>query len=228
VSIEIYFGFSSQRAKGLLNNAAHAERSNPTLGSLHTFSPFARRQVMCYKLTEAKASFSIHPFYVLNKGAPIMYKTRTVFIMFAICVFSAFAFGQELTQDKPATNSIGTTIPTNSKLYINPMDGFETYVTAALQKKKVPLTIVANREQADFELKGDIEKQKAGWAKTIFISPLPSIDATMQIINIKTGVVAYSISSTKNNAWRGKKGSAEHLAKNLAKKMQSDGQMKKD
>ena len=107
------------------------------------------------------------------------------------------------------------------------MDGFETYVIAALQKKKIPLLIVANREQADFEIKGSVEKQKAGWAKTIFISPLPSIDSTMQIINIKTGIVAYSISSTKANARRGRKGSAEHLAKNLAKKMQKDGEMKK-
>jgi hypothetical protein len=72
------------------------------------------------------------------------------------------------------------------------------------------------------------EKQKAGWDKTIFVSPLPSIDSTMQVINIKTGEVAYSISSTKANARRGRKGSAEHLAKNLAQKMQDDGEMFKD
>jgi hypothetical protein len=124
--------------------------------------------------------------------------------------------------------SSSTKIPANSKIYIHPMDGFETYVVAALQKKKLPLVIVANREQADFEMKGSVEKQKAGWAKTIFISPLPSIDATMQVINVKTGVVVYSNSSTKANARRGRKGSAEHLAKNLVTKMQGDGDMKKN
>ena len=152
-----------------------------------------------------------------------------------VLAFSSLAFAQTekmgTTQNlsNDSTTSTDTKIPANSKIYINPMeDGFETYVTAAIQKKKVPLLIVSNREQADFEIKGSVEKQKAGWAKTIFISPLPSIDSTMQIINVKTGVVVYSISSTKSNARRGKKGSAEHLAKNLAQKMQDDGQMAKN
>ncbi|HEX8368409.1 MAG TPA: hypothetical protein VF604_07690 [Pyrinomonadaceae bacterium] len=149
---------------------------------------------------------------------------KLILLTLLIFAFSCFAFGQAAEVTTPETR-----IPANSKVYIAPMEsGFETYITAALQKKKIPLIIVATREQADFEIKGSVEKQKAGWAKTIFISPLPSIDSTMQVINVKTGVVAYSISSTKSNARRGRKGSAEHLAKNLAKKMQNDGQMAKD
>ncbi len=132
---------------------------------------------------------------------------------------------QETSTPQTQAASISTRIPANSKVFIHPMEGFETYVTAAIQKKKLPLIIVADREQADFEIKGSVEKQKASWAKTIFISPLPSIDSTMQVINVKTGVVAYSISSTKANARRGRKGSAEHLAKNLVKKMKADGDM---
>lgn len=147
-------------------------------------------------------------------------KINKILVLVAfVMALSAFTYGQDVAQ---------TRIPANSKVYINPMEGdFETYVTAALQKKKIPLTIVADRDKADFEIKGSVEKQKAGWAKTIFISPNPAIDATMQVINIKTGVVAFSNSSTKNAARRGRKGSAEHLAKNLAKKMQDDGDMKK-
>jgi hypothetical protein len=158
-------------------------------------------------------------------------KRLLVLITFVIA-FSSLAFGQDSKKENIIANSTAavseTRIPANSKIYINPMDGFETYVTAALQKKKLPLVIIANREQADFEIKGSMEKQKAGWAKTIFISPYPEIDATMQVVNIKTGVIAYSNSSTKNAARRGRKGSAEHLAKNLAAKMQRDGDMKKD
>ena len=157
-----------------------------------------------------------------------MLRLRHVFAFTMIFLFVGGAFAQESMSTGNDATAIGTRIPANSKIYINPMDGFETYITAALQKKKIPLLIVADREKADFEIKGSVEKQKAGWAKTIFISPLPSIDSTMQIVNIRTGVVAYSISSTKANARRGRKGSAEHLAKNLAKKMQTDGEMKKD
>lgn len=152
-------------------------------------------------------------------------------LLAAIFALSFCAFGQAAGKVEQLTakgNTGGETrIPAGSKVYVNPMDGFETYITAALQKKDIPLIIVANREQADFEIKGNVDKQKAGWAKTIFISPNPEIDATMQVINIKTGVVAFSNSSTKRAAARGRKGSAEHLAKNLAAKMQEDGEMKK-
>lgn len=149
---------------------------------------------------------------------------KIILLMVLTIALTTLAFGQASENSTPETK-----IPANSKVYIAPMEGgFETYVTAAIQKKKIPLTIVADREKADFEIKGTVEKQKAGWAKTIFVSPLPAIDSTMQIINVKTGVIAYSISSTKSNAARGRKGSAEHLAKNLAKKMQNDGEMVKD
>jgi hypothetical protein len=156
---------------------------------------------------------------------------RTLFLtIILLCVFTAFSQENKTeSTSQNATTNADTRVPANSKVYVNPMEGgFETYVVAALQKKKIPIVLVSSREMADFEIKGTVEKQKAGWAKTIFISPLPSIDSTMQVINLKTGVVAYSISSTKANAARGRKGSAEHLAKNLAKKMQLDGDMKKD
>lgn len=149
--------------------------------------------------------------------------------LFALAALLIFSGASVFAQEKLTNATVGELIPKNSKIYINTMEnGFETYVTAAIQKKRIPVQLVASRELADFEIKGAVEKQKAGWAKTIFISPLPSIDATMQVVNVKTGVVAYSISSTKANARRGRKGSAEHLAKNLAKKMQDDGEMARD
>lgn len=156
---------------------------------------------------------------------------KNIIAVFALLLaFSIGAFAQDGGKENftSSVTSTGTKIPANSKVYVNPMDGFETYVVAALQTKKIPVLIVSNREQADFEIKGSVEKQKAGWAKTIFVSPNPEIDATMQVINIKTGVVVFSNSSNKSAARRGRKGSAEHLAKNLAKKMQDDGDMVKD
>jgi hypothetical protein len=162
-----------------------------------------------------------------------MFNLRNIIVLTVMLFAVAGVSAQENTSSKEQKTEqviVGAEmrIPANSKIYVNPMEGFETYVVAALQKKKIPVIVVASRELADFEIKGSVEKQKAGWAKTIFISPLPSIDATMQVVNIKTGVVAFSNSSTKNNAARGRKGSAEHLAKNLARKMQLDGDMKKD
>ena len=57
------------------------------------------------------------------------------------------------------------TIPAGSKVYVAPMDGFETYFKAALESKKVPLTVVENKQDAEYEITGVAGSQKAGAAK---------------------------------------------------------------
>ena len=113
-------------------------------------------------------------------------------------------------------------IPAGAKVFIEAMDGFETYLTAALEKKKVALVVVSKREEADFEIKGVAEKQKAGWAKTIFGSGLPSASASIQIINVKTGVVAFAVAEERKDANFGQRSVAEYLAKKIGEKMRND------
>ena len=48
-------------------------------------------------------------------------------------------------------------------------DGFDTFFKAALVEKKVPLVVVESREQAQFEIKGASETEKAGDAKKVFL-----------------------------------------------------------
>ncbi len=126
------------------------------------------------------------------------------------------------TQNPAATVTADTRIPRNSKVYIAPMDGFETYLAAAFRKKEVPLIIVTDREQADFEITGTHEKKNASWAKTIFVNPSPSASASMQIVNLKTKVVVYADSSHRTSANRGERSTAEKLAKYLKKKIEDD------
>jgi 3D (Asp-Asp-Asp) domain-containing protein len=116
-------------------------------------------------------------------------------------------------------------IPHGSKVYVNTiqgMNGFENYLVAAFKKKKVDLLLVADRAQADFEITGYAAHQRAGWAKIIFGSGLPESEASIQVINVKTSVIAYAVGSYKVDALNGKKSTAEHLAKNLRQKMERD------
>jgi hypothetical protein len=118
-----------------------------------------------------------------------------------------------------------TYIPAGSRVYvadINGMPGFENNLVAAFQKKRVDLLVVAHRSQADFEINGYAESQKAGWAKIIFGSGLPESEASFQLVNLKTGVVAYAVASYKVNSLNGNKSTAEHLARNLRQKMERD------
>ncbi|HVS81480.1 MAG TPA: hypothetical protein VHE60_07080 [Pyrinomonadaceae bacterium] len=156
-----------------------------------------------------------------------------VFVI-ALCAWAMVPAQEAASQDKPGTQvgnsttatSADTRIPRNSKVYIAPMDGFETYLAAAFRKKEVPLTMVTDRDQADFEITGTHEKKNAGWAKTIFVSPSPSASASMQVVNLKTKVVVYADSSHRTTANRGERSTAEKLAKYLKKKIEDDEKAK--
>src|SRR5438128_1176701 len=149
-------------------------------------------------------------------------------VLVTILCLATFAAGQESSlQDKPATQTstpaTDTRIPRNSKVFIAPMDGFETYLAAAIRKKEVPVVMVADRDQADFEITGTHDKKSAGWAKTIFMGDTRSTaSASMQIVNLKTKVVVYADSSHRGSANRGERSTAEKLAKYLKEKIEND------
>src|SRR5215813_3762793 len=109
---------------------------------------------------------------------------------------STTANEQAAATDRKAAD-LETLIPSGSKVFVAPMEGFETYVIAALAKKKTPLLVVSKREEADFEIVGNSESQKAGWAKIIFGTGLPTVEASIQVINLKTGVVAWAVSEDR-------------------------------
>jgi hypothetical protein len=120
-----------------------------------------------------------------------------------------------------------TVIPRGSKVFIEPMDGFETYLMAAFEKKQTPLLVVADKDKADFVISGSSDRKDAGWAKTIFGGGRPHIMASIKVVNAKTSVLAYAVASDKGNAVRGYKSAAEHLAKNLRQKIEKDEKPKK-
>lgn len=114
----------------------------------------------------------------------------------------------------------GNKIPIGSKIYVQPMDGFGSYIIAAIQKKSVPVVVVADRENADFEITGNAESQKAGWAKILLTrSSASTEEASINVINLKTGVIIFAYEVNKQSAMRGKQSAAEACAKHLKDQM---------
>jgi hypothetical protein len=123
-------------------------------------------------------------------------------------------------------------IPRNSKVYIarfksedteHPVEGFETYMAAALRKKNVPLIMVADRELADFEIVGTADKKSAGLAKKWLLGDFrKTTSASFTITNLHTGVIAYADASHRESANKGLRSSAEKLAKYLKRKIEDD------
>lgn len=124
---------------------------------------------------------------------------------------------------KPAAADIGTMlisktkIKSGARIFIAPMDGgFENFIAAGFQTKKVPLVIVIDRAKADYELSGISESEKAGWAKMFFMGSEESREeASIKVSELKTGTVVFAYSVHKANSFRGKQSAGEACAKHL-------------
>lgn len=120
------------------------------------------------------------------------------------------------TNTTPKGSISSNKIPSGSKLYVAPMGGFENYVIAGILKKKVPVTIVADRDKAEYEIRGSAETEKAGWAKMLFLGSQNSNEqASINVSEIKTGDVVFAYSVNKLNSVRGKQSAGEAIGKHL-------------
>lgn len=134
---------------------------------------------------------------------------------------SAVSDNQKLSETEPNTLVSDQRIPSGSRVYIAPMmNGFDIYVTAAIDKKKVPVVVVADRNKAEFEITGIAETDKAGWAKMLFMgSQQTNESASVKMVNIKTEAVVFAYSVNKVNSIRGKQSAAEACAKHMKAKI---------
>ena len=114
-------------------------------------------------------------------------------------------------------------LPSGARIYIAPMPtGFETYVAAGLEKKKVPVVLVTDRDKADFELSGVSDSDKAGWAKMLFLgSQQTNENASIKVVNLKTGDVVFAYSVNKTNSYKGKQSAGEAIAKHINEKIEN-------
>lgn len=128
---------------------------------------------------------------------------------------------QGLVATEPNTLMSQQRIPFGALVYVAPMaNGFDNYVIAGIQKKKVPVVIVADRSKAEFEVTGIAETDKAGWAKMLFIgSQQTNESASVKMVNLKTGAVVFAYSVNKVNSVRGKQSAGESCAKHMNAKI---------
>jgi hypothetical protein len=109
-----------------------------------------------------------------------------------------------------------TKIPAGSKVFVAPMGGFETPLKKAISEKKVPIQIVEQREQAEYEITGTSESKKASTAKKIILGSWHSDEeASIKMASLKTGEIVYAYSVHKQDSTHGQRSTAEACAKHL-------------
>ena len=132
------------------------------------------------------------------------------------------------TTAAPTDSQPGTAVPTvpataasmkivaGAKVYIAPMEGFESYLVAAFGKKKVQLIPVADQNLADYVIAGTSVDKKAGWAKMAFMGNIHSDNAaSITMTDRRTGAIVYAYAVDKKSTLHGQQTTAEACAKHL-------------
>jgi hypothetical protein len=130
-----------------------------------------------------------------------------------VILAAATTFAARAEQSKDAAPKI----PKGAKVFVAPIsDGFDTYLKEAIAKKNVPVEVVASREQADYEITGVAESEKASTAKKVILGNWHSREeASINLTNIKTSEIAWAYSVHQEASTHGKRSSAEACAKHL-------------
>lgn len=103
----------------------------------------------------------------------------------------------------------------NANVYIDSMGGFGSFLTAAFRVKGVPVQVVADRRQADFEIVGASVNKDARVADMVLSQGGSYARATVSMINLKTGAVAFAYAYNAIYALHGAQSAAESCAKHL-------------
>jgi hypothetical protein len=120
-----------------------------------------------------------------------------------------------------ATTPENMKITPGARVYIAPMEGFESYLAAAFGKKKVELVPVFDQAQADYVISGTSVDKKAGWAKIAFMGNIHSDNAaSITMTDKRTGAIVYAYAVDKKSTMHGQQTTAEACAKHLKSHME--------
>jgi len=83
--------------------------------------------------------------------------------------------------------------------------------------------LVNDPSKADYQISGVSESEKASWAKILFTSSSASREqASIQVVDVKSGEVVFAYSVHKANSARGKQSTGEACAKHLREKINTE------
>jgi hypothetical protein len=118
----------------------------------------------------------------------------------------------------------------DSKIFIEPMNGFESYLSAAIRDEHVPLVVVLDKTKADYFITGVWQEESAGYTGNgSLVRPIrtrTNNSASISIVDPKSTAVVFSASTQQTKTHQASKEVAEDLAKQLQKAMTGTGKKK--
>jgi hypothetical protein len=141
-------------------------------------------------------------------------------------MLSCASLGQRASvqQTAPTASTKVAPFAAGAKIFLEPMDGFEQFLSRAIVKKKVPVVVVKERAKADFVLSGDAHVKKPGFFTGWVLDTRGGGDISIKDARTGKLVFAYSFHRVDQGVaevyiyqtWAG--GCAKHLKKALEKK----------
>ena len=137
------------------------------------------------------------------------------------------------TEVKPAANLGGVILrdrsetPHNARFFVAPMEeGFDGLISALMIEKKLPLSVVADEELADFIVVGGTNKGVHKWYDTVFGSGYERDrnQGSLRVIRVRDKTVIWGAQKGDRSFWFGalKKGGKRKVAERLVNEMKDD------
>jgi hypothetical protein len=115
--------------------------------------------------------------------------------------------------------------PEFPKVFISPMtESFDSFITAALIKRKVPVSIVTNEELAEYIIVGNSVAGQHKWYDTVFGNDKDRVQGTLQLIRVSDKSIIWAGSAGDKTYWfrEWRKGGQIKVAQRLADAMRKE------
>jgi len=100
-------------------------------------------------------------------------------------------------------------------VYIEPLDGLDIRLRAALLAKHVPVNVVADRDKADFVIAGTWHEGDPSWEKVLGYRGHTDDSAAAELVEVSSSHVIYAYAVNKKSTWHGEQTVADAFAKHL-------------
>lgn len=111
------------------------------------------------------------------------------------------------------------------KVFIAPMEeGFDGFITAALIKNKVPVSITTDESQADYIITGGAVKGQNKWYDTVFGAERDRNQGSIKLLKVSDKTIVWAGSAGDRSVWWGaaKRGGQSKVANRLARLLKKD------
>jgi hypothetical protein len=193
-------------------------------------------QIIVAKIKSSRSHFDTFPSVL----AELKYKGVSDSILLAMVEAPAGAPPKIVEEPKPEpraeakpANNIGGVIlpdksetPYNARFFVAPMEGgFDGLVAALMIEKKLPISVVADENLADFIVVGGTNKGPHKWYDTAFGGyERDRNQGNIRVIRVRDRIVTWAAQKGDRSLWWGplKKGGQRKVAERLVNKMKDD------